>query len=185
MAVWGLAKLVRRVGRRAAFNERTSASDRTARLPLVDTNPPAVFFICSSLLALLPLFALALWSVDVEISAGRIGLGLAFSIIHVFLLWQLIRLGVHVQARVELSRTSVTVQPVIGRIRELTWSEVARVDDVKYVGPGVGGLYLYDSAGLEVVLDHWLPQWQAIRTLVRELTPTAKWTNQARGFLVG
>ncbi len=139
-----------------------------------------VGMIWTSLLVLVPLLFLALWAAAVETMTQRIGVGLVFAIIHPLLIWQFIRLGTHVQREVELSRSTLRVHPVFGPSREIIWSAVERVEDVTFVGPGVSGLYLYVGDGSHVVLDRWLPEWELLRTTVRQLTPYANWSTEQR-----
>jgi hypothetical protein len=107
------------------------------------------------------------------------------AILHPFLLWQLARLGTQVQRKVELSRTLLVVHPALGRRREIPWSAVVRVEEVSHIGPGVSGLFLYETLGPPVVLDRWLPRYAAIRDAVSRSVANAQWNARTRGFLVG
>jgi hypothetical protein len=138
-----------------------------------------------TLLVLIPLFVLALWQFAVEVGRGRVGVSLALAIIHLVLIGALLRLGSRVQRRIELSMTGLAVHPVIGPRRDLAWSGIERVDDVTYVGPGVSGLYLYETEGPPAILDIWLPNWESLRMAIRKLTPHASWVYRRRGWLVG
>ena len=138
-----------------------------------------------TLLVLIPLLALALWQFVVELGRGRVGASLVLAIVHLVLIWALLRLGTRVQRKIELSTSGLVVHPVIGPRRDLAWTRIARVDDVTYVGPGVSGLYLYETDGPPAILDIWLPNWESLRMAVRKLTPDASWGNRQRGWLVG
>lgn len=144
-----------------------------------------VLTIWLTLLLLAPLLILALWAFATELQARRIGAGLAVAAVHLFLIWQLLRLGTRVQQRIELSRAGLTSHPVLGPTRELPWTAIVRVDDVRYVGPGVSGLYLHAVDGARVILDVWLPNWESLRGAIRELTPHAAWSSRRRGWLFG
>jgi hypothetical protein len=151
---------------------------------VVQSDPFKVGLLWTSLLILIPLLVLALWAVGVEMSSRRVGFGLVFGIVHAFLLWQLIRVGAHVQRKIVLSRWGLVVHPVFGPSREVAWSAIERVEDITYTGPGVGGLYMYTSDGSCVVLDRWLPNWESLEDTVYGLTRSAKWTRQRR-FALG
>ena len=138
-----------------------------------------------TLLVLIPLLLLALWQLAVEIARGQVGGSLAFAVIHLALVWALMHLGTRVQRKVELSRNGLVVHPVIGQSRVLDWSGIARVDEVTYLGPGVSGLYLYESDGRSATLDIWLPNWEFVLMTVRERAPHAIWTRRTRGWLIG
>lgn len=138
-----------------------------------------------TLLLLVPLLALALWQLAVEMERGRIGVSLLFAIIHLALIWALMRLGTRVQRKIEISGAGLVVHPVIGPSRALDWSGITRVDDVSYVGPGVSGLYLYEVDGRSATVDVWLPNWELLRLAVRERTKHATWTRRHRGWLIG
>ena len=135
-------------------------------------------------MVLVPLLVLALWQVAVELERGRIGMSLVLAIVHLLLIWVLLHLGTRVERRVELSNTTLVLHPVIGSRRELAWGEITRIDDVKYLGPGVSGLYLYGSTGGPAVLDVWLPGWFALRQAVREHASQATWDDRYYGWLV-
>ena len=138
-----------------------------------------------TLLVLAPLLLLALWQFAVELEKGQAGGSLVLASVHLVLIWALLRLGTRVQRKVELSRSGLVVHPVLGPPRELAWTGITRVDDVSYVGPGVSGLYLYETAGPAAILDIWLPHWESVRMTVRGLTPHASWSYRSRGWLVG
>lgn len=147
--------------------------------PVVIALPPV------TLLALIPLLGLTLWAVVAELAARSPGWGLAVLLGHALLLWRLAQIGTRIQRYIELSRIALVTHPVLGGRREVTWASIETVEEVTYIGPGVSGLYLRDSAGALVVLDRWLPRWEALREVVRQLTPHARWTRSRRGFLVG
>jgi hypothetical protein len=155
----------------------------TAGSLMIRTDPFKIGLVWTGLLVLVPLLVLALWAVGVEMSSRRIGFGLVFAIVHAFLMWQLVRVGTHVQRSVVLSRSGVVVHPVFGSSREVTWSAIERVDDVTYAGPAVSGLYMYASDGSQVVLDRWLSDWESLRVTVRGLTPFARWTTERRAVI--
>lgn len=138
-----------------------------------------------TLLVLIPLLLLALWQLAVEIARGQVGGSLAFALIHLALIWALMHLGTRVQRKVELSRNGLVVHPVIGQSRAIDWGGITRVDEVSYIGPGVSGLYLYETDGRSTTLDIWLPNWEFVRLTVRELAPHATWTRRNRGWLIG
>jgi hypothetical protein len=138
-----------------------------------------------SLLVLVPLLALALWQFAVELESGRVGASLVVALVHLSLIWILLRLGTRVQRQIDISRTELVVHPVIGLRRELAWNGIVRVEEVRYIGPGVSGLYLYDGAeAAPAVLDVWLPNWESLRLTVRELAPHASWSHRKRGWLI-
>jgi hypothetical protein len=184
LLAWATARIV---GRGRPFGRRAPAMHElpipAAGTFVLRTDGVGVGLIWNSLLILLPLLALALWAVAVEFGARTLGTGLVFALIHVLLIWQMIRIGTRVQRVVEISRSSLVVHPVFGRGRELNWSAIARVDDVVYTGPGVSGLYLYDRDGSQVVLDRWLPHWDALKYTVRQLTLHAEWNTKHRAAL--
>ena len=150
---------------------------------VVRSDPFGIAAIWISLLILVPLLILALWAAAVEIASRTVGAGLLFAIVHPFLVWQMIRLGTHVQRAVDLSHSGLTTHPVFGPSREIAWSAIDRVRDVTYAGPAVSGLYVSPIDGGQVVLDRWLPDWEPLRDLVHELTPHAKWTIEHRGAI--
>ncbi len=159
-------------------------------LPALDTltvrsQIAMVATIWMALLVLVPLFVLALWALAVELTAGAAGASLLFAIVHLLLIWQLLRLGSRVQRKVDVSRSALGTHPVFGAGRELLWNSIVRVEDVKYVGPGVSGLYLYEADGSCVVIDSWLPSSAALRATIRDMTPHAEWSAKIRGFFVG
>lgn len=186
LALWGLVRHYlptrRDGGHRTAEARRVlgGALGTTA----VFTDPAAVLFIVSTLLLLAPVLLLACWSFAIEAASTRLGPGLPLVLIHLFLLWQLVLLGTKVQRKVEISTTELVSSPVIGAKRVLAWTAVSRIEDVTYVGPGVSGLYLYDTIGSHVVLDNWMPDSSVLRALVRGLTPHATWTKRSRGLVV-
>jgi hypothetical protein len=186
LLVWQFGRIVRRTarlvwGRRDVVHPIVLPA--TGGFVISDLGAPALIWV--SLFALIPLLLLAVWAATLEIAARRPGLGLVFAVVHPFLLWQLVRLGTHVQRRVDLSRTLLVVYPALGRRREVPWSAVVRAEDVSYVGPGVSGLYLYEALGPPVVLDNWLPGYADVRTAVLQLIPYARWSARIRGFLIG
>jgi hypothetical protein len=102
----------------------------TAGSLVIKTDPFKIGIVWTGLLILVPLLVLALWAVVVEVSSRRIGFSLLFAIVHAFLLWQLVRVGTHVQREVVLSRSGLVADPVFGSSREMMWSAIERVNDV-------------------------------------------------------
>jgi len=190
----GLAALLVLVTLRAMVRVSTEATRPTTPSPIpvpsfgtatVRNSLGIVATFWLSLLVLLPLLVLALWQVGVELGRGLIGASLVLAIVHLVLIWALLNLGARVQRKIELSTSGLVVHPVIGPRRDLAWNGIARVDDVTYVGPGVSGLYLYETHGPAAVLDIWLPNWEPLRMAVYDRTPHAIWSYRRRGWLVG
>lgn len=184
LIAWASARRIRR----GEFFRRRQTVVRAFEIPVtgsvvVRSDPFGTGAIWTSLLILIPLLFLAIWSVVVEMTSRAIGYGLIFAVVHSFLLWQLVRLGTHVQRRVVISRATLSVQPVFGARREVDWSAIRRVKDVTYAGPAVSGLYVYPVDGEQIVLDRWLPDWESLRYTVRTLTPSAEWTSEQRAAI--
>lgn len=182
LIAWSSARRIRQ----GEFFRRRPAAVRAFEIPtsrglVVRSDPLATGAIGTSLLILVPLLVLAIWSVFAE---GVIGLGLVFVIVHTFLLWQLVRLGMYVQRDVQVTRDALRTRAVVGRVRVVRWTDVQRVADVTYSGPAVSGLYVYTNDGGKVVLDRWLPGWESLRLTVRALTPHAAWRSE-RGTALG
>jgi len=148
-------------------------------------SPLRIAAIWISLLLLLPLLALAIWAVAVELSARRVGLGLAFAAIHSWLLWRFVAYGTQIQRQIALSVSNVRVSPVFGTSRDVPWSAIVSIEDLTFVGVAVraSGLYLHTVDGVVVVLDKGLPEWEWLRATVRTLTPGARWTAEQRGMI--
>ena len=183
LIAWSSARRIRQ----GEFFRRRPTAVRAFEIPtskglVMRSDPLATGAIGTSLLILVPLLVLAIWSAFVE---GFSGLGLVFVIVHTFFLWQLVRLGMYVQRSVGVTRNALTIRPVVGRTREIPWADVRRVVDVTYSGPAVSGLYLYLARGDHVVLDRCLPNWDSLRMTVRALTPNASWTSERRTALGG
>lgn len=166
---------------RSSKRSTLAAGDLTVT---VVTDPLAVFFIWTTLAALIPIGLLAIWALAVEVGTGRVGGALAFSALHLYFLWKLMQLGTRVQRRVEFSRTGVLAQPVIGSARHIEWSAITRVNEVRYIGPGASGLSLRDASSGEVFIDRWLPRHRELEAIVRDHTPHASWTRIRRGVLI-
>jgi hypothetical protein len=149
------------------------------------STPLRIAAIWISLLLLLPLLVLAIWAVAVELSARRVGPGLAFAAIHSWLLWRFVLYGTQVQRQIALSASHVRVSPVFGTSREVPWSAVISIEDLTFVGVAVraSGLYLHTVDGVVVVLDKGLPEWEWLRATVQRLTPGARWTVEQRGMI--
>lgn len=183
LPIWLAFRSARRRDRGGTGNEPIVLSADKALT--IRNDPIAIALPPVTLLALIPLLALTLWAVVAELAARTPGWGLALLLGHSFLLWRLAQLGTRIQRRIELSRMTLVTHPVLGGRREVPWASIETVEEVAYIGPGVSGLYVRDSTGALVVLDRWLPRWEALRDVVRQLTPHARWTRSRRGFLVG
>lgn len=180
LLIWSVWRLRSPASKRVLPVQLSSASELVLR-----SRPLRIAAIWISLLLLLPLLGLAIWAVAVELSARRVGLGLAFAAIHSWLLWRFVLYGTHVQRQIALSASHVRVSPVFGTSREVPWSAVVSIEDLTFVGVAVraSGLYLHTVDGVVVVLDKGLPEWEWLRMTVRTLTPGARWTVEQRGMI--
>ena len=151
---------------------------------IIENDPIAVVTLFLAPFAVVPVLLIALWALVLEIQAGRVGPALVLSLVHVYLLWRLLDVGAHIQRRIELAPTVLVSEPVYGPRRELPWTTITRVEEVRYIGPGVSGLYVYADVGGPVVLDRWLPKQEIIRKTVRSRAPQAEWRKAVRGILI-
>jgi hypothetical protein len=127
---------------------------------VVENDPIAVGTLFLAPFALVPVLLIALWALVLEIRAGSVGPAFALSLVHVYLLWRLLDVGAHIQRRIEIAPSVLVSVPVRGPRRELVWTTITRVEEVRYIGPGVSGLY------------------------VRSRAPQAEWRKAVRGILI-